>query len=43
MYYNAHMLSGMYAALGAQAIDHPGYNRDRGPLLVTAVRIHIDF
>jgi len=43
MYYNAHMVSGMYAALGAQAIDHPGYNRDRGPVLVTAARIHIDF
>jgi len=43
VYYNAHLVSGMYAALGAQAIDHPGYNRDRGPVLVTAVRIHIDF
>jgi len=42
-YYNAHMISGMYAALGTQWITHPGYNRDRGPVLVTAVRVHIDF
>jgi high affinity Mn2+ porin len=42
-YYNAHMISGIYAALGLQAIDHPGYNRDRGPVLVTAVRLHVDF
>jgi len=42
-YYNAHMISGMYAAFGLQAFDHPGYNRDRGPVLVTAVRVHVDF
>jgi high affinity Mn2+ porin len=42
-YYNAHLVSGMYAAFGFQAIDHPGYNRDRGPVYVEAVRVHVDF
>jgi hypothetical protein len=42
-YYNAHVVSGIYTALGFQAIDHPGYNRDRGPVYVTAVRVHVDF
>ncbi|HXB62050.1 MAG TPA: carbohydrate porin [Acidobacteriaceae bacterium] len=42
-YYNAHMVSGIYAALGFQAIDDPGYNRDRGPVFIEAVRVHIDF
>jgi len=42
-YYDAHMVSGMYAAFGLQGIDHPGYNRDRGPVVVTSVRVHVDF
>jgi hypothetical protein len=24
-------------------VDHPGYNRDRGPVVVPGVRAHVDF
>jgi hypothetical protein len=42
-YYNLHVWRGAYYALDTQFIDHPGYNRDRGPVLVSALRMHIDF
>jgi carbohydrate-selective porin OprB len=42
-YYNAHLWRGFYSAVGGTYIDHPGYNRDRGPVYVTTVRAHIDF
>ena len=42
-YYNLHTWRGLYYALDAQYITHPGYNRDRGPVLVESVRMHVDF
>jgi high affinity Mn2+ porin len=42
-YYNLHSWRGVYYALDAQYITHPGYNQDRGPLLVESVRMHVDF
>lgn len=42
-YYNLHAWRGVYYALDAQFIDHPGYNKDRGPVLVSAIRMHVDF
>jgi high affinity Mn2+ porin len=42
-YYNAHLWRGLYAMVGGTFIVNPGYNRDRGPLYVPAVRAHIDF
>ena len=42
-YYTLHTWRGLYYALDAQFLDHPGYNRDRGPVLVEAVRMHVDF
>ena len=42
-YYNLHTWRGVYYALDAQYITHPGYNQDRGPLLVESVRMHVDF
>ncbi len=42
-YYTLHTWRGLYYALDAQFIEHPGYNRDRGPVLVESVRMHIDF
>jgi hypothetical protein len=42
-YYNAHTWRGVYYALDAQYVMHPGYNQDRGPVLVEAVRMHVDF
>jgi hypothetical protein len=41
-YYNVHTWRGVYYALDAQYINHPGYNQDRGPVLVESVRMHVD-
>lgn len=42
-YYNWHVWRGLYFALGLTHINNPGYNRDRGPVWVSSVRMHIDF
>ena len=42
-YYNLHIWRGVFYALDAQYITHPGYNQDRGPVLVESVRMHVDF
>jgi high affinity Mn2+ porin len=42
-YYNLHTWRGVFYALDLQYIDHPGYNQDRGPVLVESVRMHVDF
>jgi len=42
-YYNLHTWRGVYYALDMQYINHPGYNQDRGPVLVESVRMHVDF
>ena len=42
-YYNVHTWRGVFYALDLQYIDHPGYNKDRGPVLVESVRMHVDF
>ncbi len=42
-YYNLHTWRGVFYALNVQFIDHPGYNKDRGPVLVEAVRMHVYF
>jgi len=41
-YYNAHFWRGIYGAIDLQHIANPGYNRDRGPVLVPALRLHIE-
>lgn len=42
-YYNAHAWRGLYFALDNQFIAHPGYNKDRGPVNVESVRMHLEF
>jgi len=42
-YYNIHVWRGYYMMAGGSQIDHPGYNKDRGPVYVFTVRAHIDF
>ena len=37
-YYTAHVWRGIYVAPGLQHINDPGYNRDRGPVLVPSFR-----
>jgi hypothetical protein len=42
-YYTAHLWRGLFASAGAHFIVNPGYNRDRGPIVVQTARIHVDF
>src|SRR5258708_3382926 len=42
-YYTAHLWRGLSASGGLQYIDRPGYNRDRGPVLVEMLRLHVEF
>src|SRR5262249_38150100 len=43
VYYNAHIVQGLYVAGDAQLVFHPGYNRDRGPAVVLGARVHLEF
>ena len=42
-YYTAHIWRGIYVAPDLQHIQNPGYNRDRGPVLVPSLRGHVEF
>jgi high affinity Mn2+ porin len=42
-YYTAHLWRGVFASFDLQHINNPGYNRDRGPVLVPGMRLHIEF
>jgi high affinity Mn2+ porin len=42
-YYTAHVVSGLYMAVQLSYVNNPGYNRDRGPVVVPGVRAHVDF
>src|SRR3984893_985158 len=42
-YYTLHLWSGVSASFDLQHINNPGYNRDRGPVLVPGLRLHLEF
>jgi len=42
-YYTAHVWRGIFLGPDLQHINNPGYNRDRGPVLVAGFRFHIEF
>jgi high affinity Mn2+ porin len=42
-YYTVHAWRGIYLAPGLQYIVDPGYNRDRGPVIVPSFRAHVEF
>jgi high affinity Mn2+ porin len=42
-YYTAHVWRGIFASFDLQHVNNPGYNRDRGPVLVPALRLHVEF
>ena len=42
-YYTTHVWRGIYLAPGVQYIVNPGYNRDRGPVVVPTLRAHVEF
>ena len=42
-YYTLHAWRGAYPSFGFQYVKNPGYNRDRGPVLVPSLRLHLEF
>ncbi len=42
-YYTAHVWRGTFVSFDLQHVNSPGYNRDRGPVLVPGLRLHVDF
>jgi high affinity Mn2+ porin len=42
-YYSAQLIEHAQLSLDYQWVDHPAYNRDRGPVSIVAVRFHAQF
>jgi len=42
-YYNLHVWRGFFLGFDLQHFNNPGYNRDRGPVLVPSARVHLEF
>jgi hypothetical protein len=42
-YYTLHAWRGIFPSFDLQYVENPGYNRDRGPVIVPAVRLHLEF
>ena len=42
LYYTARAYRGVFPAVDVQLIEHPGYNRDRGPVAVGSLRLHVE-
>jgi high affinity Mn2+ porin len=41
-YYTVHLWRGVFASGDVQYVANPGYNRDRGPVIVPALRLHVE-
>lgn len=42
-FYTAHLWRGLFTSFDLQHFNNPGYNRARGPVIVPALRVHVDF
>jgi carbohydrate-selective porin OprB len=42
-FYTLHFWRGIFPAFGLQYAVNPGYNRDRGPVVVPTLRLHLEF
>ncbi len=42
-FYTAHVWRGVFASFDIQHLNNPGYNKDRGPVTVPGLRLHVDF
>ena len=42
-FYTIHAWRGLYFAVDYQHINNPGYNKDRGPVSVPGLRLHLEF
>ncbi len=41
-YYNARLFPGFFVTLDLQHVNNPAYNRDRGPLWIESLRLHLE-
>ncbi len=41
-FYTVHLWRGIFGSIDLQHINNPGYNRDRGPVFVPGLRLHLD-
>lgn len=42
-YYTLHAWKGVFPSFDLQYAVHPGYNKDRGPVIVPGLRLHVEF
>jgi hypothetical protein len=42
-YYSAKLGAGLTASIDAQHVSNPAYNRDRGPVWIASLRLHMEF
>jgi high affinity Mn2+ porin len=42
-YYTLHVWRGIFPSFDLQYMVNPGYNRDRGPVIVPSLRLHLEF
>jgi high affinity Mn2+ porin len=42
-FYTLHAWCGVFPSLGLQYVVNPGYNADRGPVIVPTLRLHLEF
>ena len=41
-YYSLRVLPGVFASLDLQHVSNPAYNRDRGPVWISSIRLHVE-
>ncbi len=41
-YYSARVLTGVFASFDLQHVSNPAYNRDRGPVWIPSIRLHVE-
>jgi carbohydrate-selective porin OprB len=42
-YYQARLIKGVFAGLDLQHVTNPAYNRDRGPVWIGSLRVHVEW
>ena len=43
VYYNCQICKGIFVTADFQEINNPAYNKDRGPVSVSSLRVHLEF
>jgi len=42
-YYQARLAKTLFVSFDYQFVENPGYNRDRGPVSIFGIRVHVEF